>query len=300
MRQNFTRDALYHCERLPVFSEHDPEWKFNARATELSLKNAWWLCNLSHLAYYDESDALPILQRMQLTLEAFIDDRQEQDSFGKLIKDTQAYIVANDDAVILTFRGTEPDQFKDVLADAYLHPLEFPGKGKVHGGFYGALSGDCWERIVSVLQRPHLQTKMLWITGHSLGAALATVAAAHLNPHGLYTFASPRVGDSVFCASFAGSNSQRFVNCSDLVTRVPLKDIMDYQHIETLQYFTAAGDWLENPDARFIQRDSTKARLLYPFTQLPIPFFSQKVAFRRLADHSIANYLYGIWKALSK
>lgn len=298
MQQNFTRDALYHSERLPVFIEHDPDWQFEPVATSLSLTNAWWLCNLSHLAYYDKSDAREVLQRMELTLEEYIDDRNEPDSRGKLIKDTQAYIVANADSVILTFRGTEPDQYKDILADAYLHPLEFPGKGMVHAGFFNALSGNCWHRIIAALNRPHLQTKSLWITGHSLGAALATVAAAHLNPHGLYTFASPRVGDADFCSTFAGSNSQRFVNCSDLVTRIPLKSVMDYRHIDSQQYFNASGDLVENADERYIRHDSLIARLMHPFIQLPIPFLTDKVIFRRLADHSITNYRYGIWKAL--
>lgn len=298
MQQNFTRDALYHSERLPVFNEHNPGWRFEPEATSLTLTNAWWLCNLSHLAYYDKPDAQAILQRLGLTLEEYVDDRNEQDSRGKLIKDTQAYIVANADSVILAFRGTEPDQYKDALADAYLHPVEFPGKGMVHAGFFNALSGNCWHRIFSTLNRPHLQKKFLWITGHSLGAALATIAAAHLNPHGLYTFASPRVGDSAFCSTFVGSNSQRFVNCSDLVTRIPLKDIMGYQHIDTLQYVNADGKLIENPDQSYIRHDSLKARLIYPFIQLPIPFLTDKVMFRQLADHSITNYRYGIWKAL--
>ncbi|WP_305910077.1 lipase family protein [Methylomarinum sp. Ch1-1] len=300
MQQNFTRDALYFPEKLPVFNEHDDSWEFDGEATTLSFANAWWLCNLSHLAYYDEHDSLAILHNMELTLEAFIDDRKEADGREKLIQDTQAYIISTDNAVILTFRGTEPDRYQDMLAEAYLQPVKFPGKGKVHGGFFGALSGHSWERIVSILSLPTLKSKPLWITGHSLGAALATIAAAHLNPHGLYTFASPRVGDSAFCASLKTANSQRFVNCSDLVARLPLKDITDYRHIGTLQYFNAAGDWCEAPGAAFMRRDSLKAQLLYPFNQLPIPFFTDKVAFRSLADHSILNYRYAIWKKLQK
>ncbi len=300
MQHNFTRDALYHAERLPVFDEHDPHWTFNAETTSLSLPNAWWLCNLSHLAYHDEDDGKLILQQTGLTLEAFIDDRKESDSQGKLIKDTQAYIVSSDSAVILAFRGTEPDSYKDFLADAYLFPTEFPGKGMVHSGFFGALSGHCWEKIQTVLARPDLRSKPLWLTGHSLGAALATIAAAYLKPHGLYTFASPRVGDGVFCATFKDSNSHRFVNCSDVITRIPLKDDIGYQHIDTIQYFNADGELVENPSIEFIRRDSLKARLLYPFMQLPVPFFSKKVTFRAFADHSIANYRYGIWKTLKR
>ena len=90
MQPNFTRDAVYHAERFPVFVEHQASWCFDPEAQGLSLVNAWWLCNLSHLVYYDEADAEPVLQRMGLTLEAFIDDRKEQDSQDQPIKDPPA------------------------------------------------------------------------------------------------------------------------------------------------------------------------------------------------------------------
>ncbi len=298
MQQNYTRDALYHPETLPVFPNHRAHWKFKPMTQEFSLINAWWLCNLSQLAYFSEADGKPVLQAMGLTLEAFIDDRKKQDSRGKLIKDTQAYLVSTDDVVILSFRGTEPDSFKDVLADAYLHPTDFPRGGKVHSGFYGALSGECWQEILSVLERPEISDRPLWITGHSLGAALATIAAALLKPAGVYTFASPRVGNSIFCALFNDMNSYRFVNCSDLVTQIPIQNILDYQHVDSQKYFDAQGDLIERPSEQFIKNDTFKARMAYPFSQFPVPFFTNKVLFRTLADHSIINYQYAVWKNL--
>lgn len=299
MQTNFTRNAVYHPERLPVFVEHNPAWHFDPYAETLSLANAWWLCNLSHLVYYDEADAIPILERMGLRFEAFIDDRKEQDSKGKLVKDTQALIASNDNVLMLVFRGTEPDVVKDLLADAHLALVDFPGKGKVHSGFYQALSGDCWQHILDVLQNRENRHKALWISGHSLGAALAMIAAAHLNPAGLYNFGSPRVGDSVFCKSFDGMNFHRFVNCSDVVTQVPLKDLFDYQHAGNLQYFSANGQLHTKPTQTFMERDQVKARWLYPLQALPIPFFNSNLLFRHLADHGIVNYAYGVWKNLN-
>lgn len=299
MQANFTRDAVYHAERLPAFVDHNPQWQFEANADNLSLANAWWLCNLSHLAYYDEVDVVPILKRVGLTFEAFIDDRKEQDSQGKLIKDTQALIASNEEAIMLVFRGTEPDAIKDIFADAKLPLVDFPGKGKVHSGFYQALSGDCWQHILDVLQRRENRNKALWISGHSLGAALAMIAAAHLEPAGIYNFGSPRVGDSVFCSNFDTMNFHRFANCSDLVTQVPLKDLFDYQHAGTLQYFDASGQLHTEPNQNFIDNDQFKARWLYPFQALPIPFLNSKLLFRTLADHAIVNYAYNIWKNLT-
>jgi Predicted lipase len=298
MQPNFTRDAVYHAERFPAFVEHQASWCFDPEAQGLSLVNAWWLCNLSHLVYYDEADAEPVLQRMGLTLEAFIDDRKEQDSQDQPIKDTQALIVSNDEAVMLVFRGTEQDVFKDVLTDAYFMPVDFPGRGRVHAGFYHALSGDCWRHILDVLERPGIRKKPLWITGHSLGAALATMAAAYLEPTGVYNFGSPRVGDAAFCASLAGLNFQRFVNCSDVVPQVPLKVWLGFQHTGTLQYFDAGGTLYTQPGKTFIERDRFKARWLYPLQAWPVPLLNDNCLLRSFADHAVLNYAYGIWKNL--
>jgi len=300
MLPNYTKDGLFHSERVPVFTGHNDSWEFQADKTEFSLVNAWWLSNLSHLAYYDEKEAAPIINKMGLTLEAFVDDRAMSDSIGKVIKDTQAYILSSDEYVVLAFRGSEPDIYKDYLSDAFLHPTDFPGKGIVHGGFLGSLTGQCWEKIQQVLASEHLKNKPLWITGHSLGAALSTIASAHLEPHGLYNFGSPRVGNSVFRDSFLGKNVHRFANCSDLVTHVPLKDMLDFQHIGVLHYLDANSNHHISPTDQFMDRDQLSARILYPLKEFPIPFISKKLFFRSFADHNVINYSYGIWKALQQ
>jgi len=68
----------------------------------------------------------------------------------------------------------------------------------------------------------------VWFTGHSLGAALATLAASRYQTAGVYTFGSPLVGNQSFAAAFnavfhdgAGSRSFRYVNDHDVVTQVP-------------------------------------------------------------------------------
>ena len=300
MQPNYTKEGLFHSERVPVFPDHDKSWKFDPNATEFSLVNAWWLCNLSHLAYYDEVDAKPIIKKMGFTLEAFADDRKMEDSEGKVLKDTQAYILSTEDFVVLAFRGSEPDIYKDYLTDLYLKPTAFPDKGMVHGGFFAALKGQIWDKIQQTLRSEKLKNKPLWITGHSLGAAMSTIASAHLEPHGLYNFGSPRVGDSTFQASFEGKNVHRFANCSDLVTHLLPKDLLDFQHIGTLHYFDADSNHSISPTDKFMDHDQLKARILYPLRELVIPFLSEKLFFRSFADHNVINYSYGIWKTLHK
>lgn len=67
----------------------------------------------------------------------------------------------------------------------------------------------------------------VFVTGHSLGGALATLATLHirsatsLNKPTLYTFASPRVGDPTFAAHFADLECFRVANSEDIVPTVP-------------------------------------------------------------------------------
>ncbi|NET71884.1 MAG: lipase family protein [Sphaerospermopsis sp. SIO1G2] len=90
-----------------------------------------------------------------------------------------------------------------------------------------------------------LDNTNIYITGHSLGGALATIATMDIvatdrnlkgdnikpklkNPVTLYTFASPRLGDNVFADKFNELTSNNYIrafrlaNSEDLVTKVPL------------------------------------------------------------------------------
>ena len=103
---------------------------------------------------------------------------------------------------ILAFRGTET--FADVMADAYVVKIDYvvpvvnlPG-GRVHGGFLRR-----WEEIRgAVLASVGLGPRKLTITGHSLGGAMAALAAIEYAVEGwdvdVVTFGAPRLGDDDF------------------------------------------------------------------------------------------------------
>ncbi len=149
-------------------------------------------------------------------------------------KATQAFVAVNEDIIVVAFRGTEPKKLRDWHTDAKVKK-EIGPAGKVHRGFKKALR-DVW---VDRGGKPGVRTSIeefqnngqsIWFSGHSLGAALATLAVAELSiredraVNGLYTIGQPRVGDPKFAAAFNGvfrDRCFRFINNNDLVTRVP-------------------------------------------------------------------------------
>jgi pimeloyl-ACP methyl ester carboxylesterase len=140
---------------------------------------------------------------------------------------TEGFIATSQDGalMVLAFRGTEADKPEDLLADGFAIAGTWAKSGQVHQGFAGAYAGVRGE-INDVLAQ---HQGALLITGHSLGAALATLAAAdHADRQPepkLITFGSPRVGDATFAGLLDALNTRgnvrRFVDCCDVVTRVP-------------------------------------------------------------------------------
>lgn len=213
------------------------EISFEAHATGYSLKNAYWLAQAANIAYQEKSTIQPAVAKLGLKHFEFLSRR-----------DTEGYVAANEEIIIVAFRGTEPSHLRDLLADARFHKVQGP-LGQVHRGFLHAfelVKDDVLTTIRRFRDKAHPQS--LWCTGHSLGGALAVVAAAQLSVdghtvNGLYTFGQPRVGDEIFaneCARRVAGQYFRFVNNNDTVTRVPPREFA-YAHAGEVRYIDTAG-----------------------------------------------------------
>lgn len=137
-------------------------------------------------------------------------------------------------AIVIAFRGTEdPYQLMDELLETLFVPsVDFLG-GKVKSYWKRAfvvLWKDIEPRLNSLISAyPSYQ---VWVTGHSLGAAIASVASAwiaykRMVPREniiLYTFGMPRVGDYKYALQHDQlvNNSWRVVNFDDIVPHAPL------------------------------------------------------------------------------
>lgn len=161
---------------------------------------------------------------------------------------TQCYALWDDKDLIYAFRGTEPTQLSDIEADIKFRKVESDSSGNVHRGFKGALD-LIWDDLVihyndhisirNVLTRNSVRN--VFLTGHSLGAALATLAGARLGDESTqgYTYGSPRVGDRKFREAFR-PQFYRFRNNNDIVTRHPM-ELVGFTHVGHLNYFDHKG-----------------------------------------------------------
>ena len=152
-------------------------------------------------------------------------------------------------AVYLVLRGTESahDWLDDLDGDQEQWPWQ-DGRGRVHAGFL-KLYRSLRDRALAALDGLQPGGR-LWVSGHSLGSALSTMAVLDLGecwPHQPlqhYNFASPRLAAPEFTDSYdrLGIPTFRVVNDSDLVPEVPPGVIGDllYQHVGVAVTFTAS------------------------------------------------------------
>lgn len=136
---------------------------------------------------------------------------------------TQAILLENDTYLFLGFRGTEVTSIKDIQSDCKATTKVCESGGKIHSGFDEAFSQIDVD-VQQLLDKVEYKDKPLFITGHSLGGALATIAAKKLTHKGgiaaCYTFGSPRVGNISWALGIK-TPIYRIVNAIDPVTMLP-------------------------------------------------------------------------------
>jgi triacylglycerol lipase len=219
---------------------------FEPRTTSFSTANAQILAQASAVAY-DTPERCAKWAKVSGFTGAF-------DFFDN--QDTQGFVTESGDAIVVAFRGTQPNRPMDWFVDfrATCDPWDHKNAGKVHSGFYSALR-KVWGVTLAnseVLPRRLVNrgSKPIWITGHSLGGALAVLCAAQalfvskVPVQGVYTFGQPRVGTKDFADAVnakLGSGIFRFVNDRDIVPRVPLFS-MGFCHYGGQRFFDHAGE----------------------------------------------------------
>ena len=140
----------------------------------------------------------------------------------------RAIIASKEDYLVLAFRGT--DNIQETLADFVIITTKSGNpafKGKVHKGFL-SLYNNIREELLSKIEEYAKDEKRIYVSGHSMGSAMAIYAAHELdylgyNVAGLYEFASPRYGDMDLTAYFKSQVFPKYniAEPSDIVPQIP-------------------------------------------------------------------------------
>lgn len=192
------------------------------------------------------------------------------------IKGAQAYLLKGVDSHVLSFRGTEVTEKSDVLADLTSGKNIEACGGKVHVGFKGEVN-----KVWPAIERAVTGIDTVYVTGHSLGAAMATIAASRMQDkvEALITFGSPRAGNQEFVNSLAVTHYRVQNNCDD-VTKVPLR-LMGFVHHGTHKYMNYYGEF----------RDLTPWQRVKDMIRSRLKARAKGQKFIGVFDHMMSNYI---------
>lgn len=266
---------------MPRFFPYDASWDTLNKPCKPPFFNGWrptteasLCCELSRLAYCQGQTVVDALAPVGLQV---VREFSEAGNFG-----TYGVLVRNDTSAYLVFRGTQPNDPSDIFHDALIAPVSWQAGGNVHFGFKDALF-RVWSQIEPLLGQIDVP---LTITGHSLGAALATLAASLVHPKQLVTFGSPRVGDAEFVSTLTGAVSTAlYVDCCDIVTQLPQGL---YVPAGELHYIHRHGDIHVNATDDFVKEDRDAGELDH---LIHFAWRKGMTPTRHLSDHSPFNYV---------
>jgi len=210
--------------------------------------SACFLCEASALAYLAEAEGRPAFRDL-LGLEARL--------FS--VDNTQAWLGVDDSNVVVAFRGTESPTTLDGLKDILLtdamnllvvpegrlgHDLSAAGVGaRFHKGFVDAIAAVWGPLAAAVEAEMKACDRPIWITGHSLGGALALLAAwlfkrRFVPVHEVCTFGAPMIGNREACAAFDrefAGRIFRYVNGRDPVPKLPTMSLVANEFLHVSQ-----------------------------------------------------------------
>lgn len=240
-----------------------------------------------------------------------VDITKDFRQWDALTTDTQAFLFRKGSVIVLVFKGTQ--QLSDwktnlkirlrrfsVLDDAVTPPL-----GRVHRGFL-----EAWQSVekplINRLKRWMTEdpNAKLWVTGHSLGGALAAMATISLEARGipisgLYTFGQPRIAGWGMVNTMnrrLGDRIYRYVNNNDIVPLIPTQitpwmPSRIYGHMGRFRYFNSFGH---------LQRQS------FPLQRFPDRLFGALRALitagspDAISDHNMEFYIANLQKAMAR
>lgn len=160
-------------------------------------------------------------------------------------------VLHSDKAIVLSFRGT--NRFLQLLVEAdetvFYRKVRWSPGGHVSKYFYDAFLSVWYGGMMKefILLRKHYPSYDVWVTGHSLGASMASLAASHIissryidgNYVRLITFGQPRTGDRPFADAHDKQMyySYRVIHGRDVVPHLPPLNLEGYYHHDSEVFY---------------------------------------------------------------
>ena len=248
---------------------------FSAQATQHNWQNTYLLSLLSYVTYpgvvsgarMDRSALQAQIERWGLTFVDWADITTRGVNSGS----TQFLVAKNSNALFIAFRGstiTPADLGQDWLdnnLDFLPRPKPDWGRGVVmHDGFLDAAK-IVFDRVANIV-RAHAGKRKVWITGHSLGGAVAVLNAFELERRrlsvgGVYTFGAPPVGNKAWHDVYqkAVPNTHRWSVQNDPVTSMMVQLPGPFEHVGRRHNLLANGQVDLNHAQEFV----------YPLSAIP-------------------------------
>jgi len=250
MNYSYAWESILNPGKAVDFFQAKSPQQFVVQGSVFSRANAWWLSELSRLIYVKGDNENS--NKCQTTARNhFLHKFGLEESWFYNGKHVQCAIISalperEERFSVLVFRGTQ-GRLSNWLFNLSATLSPWPSGGLVHKGFKLLLL-KVWEDIQQQLESI---SNPIFYTGHSLGGALAILAASLKKPEAVYTFGSPRMANADFVVATQHIHIFRVVNPRDIVAGVP--PIPGMLHVGNPQYLTPSKTsesqrcWFEAP-----------------------------------------------------
>ncbi|MFF3468538.1 lipase family protein [Streptomyces sp. NPDC001984] len=222
-------------------------------------------------------------------------------SVDAMFIDSTAFVVraCEGKVAILCYRGTEIADLTDWLTNIDTEPetYSFPQapdrqKLRVHSGFYRSTRAT-WDDVMAELVS--IGPEVLYITGHSLGGAMAAMAAVMLSKdqdpkhsqvrkafRAVYTYGQPMIGNVEFARMcqedlFLEGKVIRHAHRNDIVPHLPPAVAGPFAHFGTEFRYLNDPPGLESPSRCWRRNVPARQARMTEFALTPIEFVGRRI-----------------------